>query len=105
MPKLYEVAGEKVWLYKNYEISQMFGLAKSFMTRLIHENVIPETPLTDQDRLRSRLYCWAQLEPVIRLCAWKQLTKRQKANVYKEVLADWKKIPLFSGLKEEDFSR
>lgn len=105
MPKLYEVAGKKVWLYKKNEVSQIFGLSKTFLTYLIMQGAIPETPLTDTDRFRSRLYCWAQLEPIIRLCAWKNLSKRQKQNTYKEILAEWKAIPLFEGLSDEDFSR
>ena len=105
MPKLYEVAGKKVWLYKNNEIAQIFGLSKTFLSYMIMQGGIPETPLTDTDRLKSRLYCWAQLEPIIRLCAWKNLSKRQKQNAYKEILAEWKTIPLFEGLSDGDFSR
>ena len=105
MPKLYEVAGQKVWLYKKNEVSKMFGLSKTFLSYLTKEGAIPETPLTDSDQLKSRLYCWAQLEPIVRICAWHNLTKRQKKTAYKEILEEWKKIPLFAGLTDEDFSR
>jgi hypothetical protein len=106
VPRLYDINGTKKWLFYANEIEKILGLPpKKLRHWLYADKCLPETPLTDNTRKKSRLYCWEQTEAIVIYLAWKVSNPEKRRSYFNTILDDWMKIPIFQGLSKEDFAR
>ncbi|MFA5394602.1 MAG: hypothetical protein WC346_01135 [Methanogenium sp.] len=103
----FEINGKEVKLYGITEFAKLLGKTKESLLHLEKIGVIPKTPLRSRGKTQKRLYCFQQLEGIIDAIAKfrsKYPQKRYPEKYYNYILNEWKKIDIFSGLKDEDFT-
>lgn len=103
----FEINGKEVRLYGVTEFARLLGRTKESFLNLEKMGVIPKTPLRSRGKTQNRLYCFQQLEGIIDAMEKyrkKYPQKRYPEKYYNYILAEWKKIDIFSGLKDEDYT-